>query len=197
VIYEGVDQSIVRKQAKKNVLPYFLYVGNAYPHKNLKVAVEAIVKLNQLVKKDIKLVLVTPKSVFSERLSALVIASHAEKYIEVKGKVSDEELSELYSNAQAFVFPSLSEGFGLPALESMSVGTPAIVSDIAVFHEIYKDEAIYFDPMSIDSFVSAMQHVLSLSLTKRTELSKRLVQFSRKYSWRNMARDTLALYANR
>ena len=194
VTYEGVEEFEYKNIKSSKHENYFLYVGNAYPHKNLEKAIEAIVYLNEVVKRKAKMIIVTPKSVFFERLENVVIQKGSEKYVELLGKVSDTELGSLYRNATAFLYSSLSEGFGLPALEAMSVGTPAIVSDIPVFHEVYGDNAFYFDPKNPQSIAERMNKILTMKQTERKNLSTSLIKFVKKYSWEKMARVTLELY---
>jgi len=113
VIYEGV--SIAKEEANFDVLqkygiakPYLLYVGNAYPHKNLERLISAFKKLNGL-----QLVLVGQLDYFYRRLQG------GDKII-FTDFVSDQDLSGLYQEASLYVFPSLYEGFGLPPLEAMA-----------------------------------------------------------------------------
>ena len=100
------------------------------------------------------------------------------------GYVNDFELLALYKNAKCFVFPSFYEGFGIPPLEAMSVGCPVVVSNLPVFRELYKDSALYCDPMNFHDLVDK---ILSLN----NELSQRLIKkgykCSEKYSWKDSA----------
>ncbi len=198
ITYEGIDDSIKKSTsqnyiAKQNIQkPYFLYVGNAYPHKNLSVLIESVLQLNKVEK--VHLVIVTPKNVFAERLLKTIELMDAKQMISVHENISDENLSELYSHATAFVFPSLSEGFGLPVLEAFSVGTLALVSDIPVFHEVYANAALYFDPNNVDSIVSRMQKTLTLSKEEKTRLQKRGGSQLKHYSWKVMVETLVAKY---
>ena len=148
---------------------YFLYVGNAYPHKNLETLIRAAARAG------VRLIFVGKSDFFYKRLG-----------IQPK-TVSDTKLWNLYRGAQAFVFPSVMEGFGLPALEALSNNCPVIVSDIPVFHEILGDSATYFDPHSVDDLVS----VLKRAAQKRLPVAAGIVK---KYSWEKMAKETLKIY---
>lgn len=159
---------------------YFLYVGNAYPHKNLEVLLRAFAGV-----KDAKLILVGKDDFFYKRLKQTDLVRSLKNRIIFKTSVSDSELKELYKNAQAFVFPSLMEGFGLPALEALREGCPVIVSDIPVFHEILGDSAIYFNPHNANE--------LTTLLLGKPEKPK---QLKNNYSWQKMAKETLSVYEN-
>jgi glycosyltransferase involved in cell wall biosynthesis len=74
--------------------------------------------------------------------------------------VPDEQLVDLYRSAQALVFPSLYEGFGLPALEAMACGCPVAVSRVAALPEVCGDAAVYFDPTSVEDIARGIADVL-------------------------------------
>ncbi len=159
--------------------PYFIYVGNAYPHKNLQKAIQA---------SPISFAVVSSRSVFSKKLESLG------GKIKLLGFVPDEKLKELYKNSVAFVYPSLYEGFGLPGLEAMAAGTLVLASDIPVFREIYQDKALYFDPESVDSIKQTMQKALEMSNKERQRTISEGKIFVQKYSWAKMAKETLGIY---
>jgi len=148
--------------------PYILYVGNEYPHKNLK-------RLKLAFKKiiedglDYELVLITEF-------------------------VSEKELDKLYKNAALYVFPSLSEGFGLPPLEAMARGVPVVSSNAACLPEILGDAALYFDPLDIDDMARQIKKAL-LDKNLRKKLIKKGFEQIKKYSWKKMAEETLRLYS--
>lgn len=144
---------------------YFLYVGNAYPHKN----VELLTRAARVA--GVRVVYVGKNDYFYKKLGI------------VPKLVSDKELTSLYKNATALVFPSLMEGFGLPAVEALRAGCPVIVSDIPVFHELLGYSAIYFNPHDPE----ALAKILSSNIGKPKKLSKT-------FSWSNMAKETLFLY---
>jgi len=150
---------------------YFLYVGNAYPHKNVEVLLQAASSAG------VRVVFVGKEDFFYKRFG-------------IKPKtVTDVALSELYKNATALVFPSLMEGFGLPALEALANNCPVIVSDIPVFHEILGDAAIYFDPQDADNLAK----ILRSAAKKRLPVNSSVLT---NYSWQKMAKETLSVYEN-
>lgn len=206
IIYEGVDEifrqtasskqqaAILKKYKLKQ--PYVIYVGNAYPHKNLERLIQSIKYFNDMnhYSERLNLVMVSTRSVFSERLMRFMRQNKAEKFVKFLGFVPDKELVVLYKNAKAFLFPSLSEGFGLPGLEAMASGTVAICSDIPVFHEIYADSAIYFDPYDVRDIVEKVDQVVHFDdLNHRTIITKGQKQ-AKQFSWQKMAKETLEVY---
>lgn len=200
VTYEGADtpQLIGNKKEilKKYDLnaPYFFYVGNAYPHKNLPAAIRAIVLLNEKSEKKIDFTIAGARNIFREKLKKTAQELGAQKYIKLLGFVPEEEIGTLYQNSLGFVFPSLSEGFGLPGIEAMLAKTLCLSSDIPVLKEIFKDAAIFFDPKNVDSIEKAMEKVLNLSPQERERIIEKGFEFALRYSWRKMAKETLKIY---
>lgn len=200
VTYEGVASGqLAHPRGSRNwqfniKKPYLLYVGSLYPHKNVESVVLAIKHLlAQEPNSPIALVIVCGRSVFWERFREFVKSNGAESFVKLIGHVSDDELGTLYKNAEAFVFPTLSEGFGLPGLEAMAAGTPVVCSDIPVLREVYGDAALYFDPKDPQDMSEKIQQVLADS-----KLRDRLIKAGEgqavKYSWRKMVEETLKVY---
>ena len=131
--------------SKKNQI---LFVGNIKKHKGLNILLDAFEKARKIDENfDLKLIIVGNADNFrtgdAETLSRLQ-KSNQEGAIEFTGKVSNDELKYLYSESKFLVQPSLYEGFGIPPLEAMTVGTPALISDIPVFKEIYSSLPVIF-----------------------------------------------------
>ncbi|MFO0703318.1 MAG: glycosyltransferase family 1 protein [Patescibacteria group bacterium] len=153
VTSEGVDMLFQQSEEKKprsiaELEDYFLYVGNCYPHKNVNVLLRAFSKY-RLEKRKIsenynKIIIVGPESIFAEKLQKEF--AYLEDDVLWMHNVETSELKWLYKNAKALVFPSKSEGFGLPIVEAETVGCPLILSDISVFHEIADNRASFFNP---------------------------------------------------
>lgn len=183
----------MKAKNKKNY-KYFVYTGNSYPHKNLPKLIEAIVILNKSTNEIIKLKISSSRNVFTQRLEKIIDDNNAKKYVELLGYVSDEEIGNLYENSVAFVFPTLSEGFGLPPKEAIESGTLAIISNIAVLKEVYADSCLHFDPNSPLSIAEAMIKVLKFSTKERQEKIVYAQNYLKKYSWHKMAQETLQIY---
>lgn len=201
VIYEGVDEKIGMSGEAKKVLvkygikdKYFIYAGNAYPHKNLRRLIEAIVTLNTNYDQRVVLAIASARTIFTQRLENEVKKADAGNFVRLLGFVPDEDLGNLYKNSLGFVFPSISEGFGLPGLEAFACGTLVLASDIPVFKEVYKDNAIYFNPYDFSSIKKAMQKTLEMSAAERKERIERGQDFVKRYSWAKMAEETLKIY---
>ena len=194
------------KLPKRN--PFLVYVGNAYPHKNLnnlldafKLLVDssqsAVHRLKKTVNSEpttdnLRLIIVCPRDIFSQRLQSEIKNRNLEDKVEIKGYLKPDELSKLFQKAQAYVFPSLSEGFGIPGLNAMAAGLPVVCSDIPVLHEVYGEAAIYFNPHDPKDIAGKIKKVLTSDTG--SELVKKGREQVKKYSWQKMAQETLEVY---
>jgi len=214
VIYEGVanlakgmDSLFVAKLDSREILDqyripenFLLYVGNAYPHKNLEKLLKVFSRLH-IQRPDLRLVLVGRSDYFYERIKSVAAslnlwqeANHNSAVI-FPGYVPDAQLEVFYQAARAYVFPSLYEGFGLPPLEAMAQGCPVISSDRASLKEILGEAAIYFNPEDEDDMLSSINDILNNS-EKRHDLIEQGKKQSKKYHWWDCARETLTVYEN-
>jgi glycosyltransferase involved in cell wall biosynthesis len=109
------------------------------------------------------------------------------------GLIPDADLPHFYGGAACFVYPSLFEGFGLPLVEAMSCGTPVISSDRTAMPELVDDAGLLVDPEDVDAIAGAMARVLGDRDLAR-DLGRRGLERSRRYSWADTARRTLAVY---
>jgi len=184
VTYEGVE--LVKSKPINFSLPtkYLLYVGSLYPHKNVEFILPA------LKKTKLKLVVVSSRSAFNQKFQAVVKAQKLESEVKFLGQVSDGTLHTLYQKAYALIQPSLSEGFGLTGIEAMKAKTAVLASDIPVFHEIYRDGAIFFQPTKSESLLAALKKLGQ----KRPELIVKGQKVSNQYHWQKTAEQTLAGY---
>ncbi len=194
VTYEGVEDLIrnskLETRNSKPLIadPYFLYVGNAYPHKNLETLLRAFQSLLQgdpLQNKNMRLVLVGKDDFFYMRIREMVKRMDFSDSVIFFGPAGDRQLINLYQHAISLVFPSLMEGFGLPAVEALTVGCPVIVSDIPVFHEILCEAATYFNPKDSKDLTEAL--IGAVRKPKKGVLHG-------SYSWLTLASDTLTEY---
>lgn len=175
------------------IKPYLIYVGNAYPHKNLERLVLAFAKINN-EKKDLQLVLVGKDDYFYKRLRSMV-SDHGIENIIFLSDVDDCELDIFFHYSIASAFPSLYEGFGLPPLEAMSKGVPVISSDHPCMREVLGESAYFFDGEKVDAIAFAIKKIISDD-DLRQELIKKGYLQARKYSWKKMAEETLKIYKN-
>ena len=192
VIPEASDKNLKPQNSNsKSKIPgkYFLYVGNAYPHKNLNSLIYAF---NKIAKnhQDLRLVLVGYKDFFYKRLEE---ENTSDKII-FYGKATDRELTNLYANAVALVMPSLMEGFGLPVLEAMALKCLVVCSDIPSFREIASNSAIYFDPENPNDIKETIKSVYVNNEKYKKEKLEPAFKKSQKYTWEKAAVETLNVY---
>jgi len=171
--------------------PYIMYVGNAYPHKNLERLIESFLLAKKEIK-DLELVLVGKEDYFYSRLKSS-IDDPARSGIKFAGFVPDDELDQIFRSARSFVFPSLYEGFGLPPLEAMARGVPVISSDHPCMKEILGESAYFFDGNDADEMAEAIEKI-STDDKMRSDLISKGFEQVKKYDWMRMAKDTLEIY---
>lgn len=198
ITYESAEVSPVKPGSIRHLVGdgrFLFYAGNAYPHKNLSRLVQAFSEL-QAKKPDLKLVLTgggQGNSYFYDQLRELAKRLGIADKVVFAGFVSEAELAGLYREASLFVFPSLSEGFGLPGLEAMEYGTPVMAAGASCLPEIYGRAAAYFNPLD----PADMAAKIALLLDDKDELERlRRAGYEqvKKYSWERMGRETLAVY---
>lgn len=172
--------------------PFLLYVGTAFPHKNLSALVDAL-PIILVTNPDIKLVLVGKKEQYYDKLDSYLAGLSFKDHIITTGFVSDEILMWLYQNCAAYVFPSFSEGFGLPGLEAMAHGAPVVSSNATCLPEVYGNAALYFDPNNVQDLAQKVKLVLNDPVVRKKLVADGYEQL-KKYSWQRMAKQTLAVY---
>ncbi len=202
VTYESCEKINLEKEVEnKDFLklhkikkPYLLYVGNAYPHKNLERLLKVFKKLRNN-NFDYQLVLVGKKDYFYQRLQDLAkdLGLLDSGEVIFFGFAKDSELAGLYQNASLYVFPSFIEGFGLPPLEAMSYGLPVVTSKTSCLPEILGDAARYFDPKNDEDIANVILRVLNDNIL-RDEMKRLGLEQVKKYSWERCAKETLAVY---
>ncbi len=199
-MYEGVSKELAfSKRSLKSIFrkykinnDYVIYCGNAYPHKNLDFVLQTLASFS--FEKKFDLVLVIPRSVFRKRLEDKILKLNLQSMVKILDFVSDRVLASLMKGAIAYLFPSLSEGFGLPGLEALSVGTVVLASDIPVFREIYKDAPVYFNPKDPLSLKKALDKVLNMKDSERSRRAERGKKVVLSYSWQKMAENVAGVY---
>lgn len=186
--------------AKKGVhKPYLLYVGNAYPHKNLDRLIDVFGSIWNESRGEYQLVLVGKKDYFYNRLE-----DKAKKIGLVKKEgispvvfydyATNQELPSIYKQASLYVFPSLMEGFGLPALEAMQFNLPVVASQTGSIPEIVGDAALLFDPNNNQEMEETILKGLN-DKTLRDQLINRGQERIKKFDWTKCAEQTLEIYS--
>lgn len=171
--------------------PFIMYLGRPLPHKNLRRLIDAFALL-KATKPQLKLVLAGKKDVHYQQIEQEIIVKNIEGIV-FTDFVSEGELKWLYENCRAYVFPSLSEGFGLPGLEAMVHGAPVVSSNATCLPEVYGNAAHYFDPTDIQAMADATNEVLTDKDLRNNLIEKGHIQ-AKKYSWHHMAKQTLRIY---
>ncbi len=170
---------------------FILYVGSSFPHKNLRRLVKAFELLKE-THPTLKLFLVGKKEQHAKKLERWVNKLNINGVV-FTGFVPDSELKWLYQNAKAYVFPSLSEGFGLPGLEAMAHGCPVVSSNATCLPEVYEDAAHYFDPENVEEMAAKIAEVIDDDKLRQKLVAKGYAQ-TKKFSWKRMADETLEVY---
>lgn len=170
---------------------FIMYVGRPLPHKNLPRLIEAFKQL-KVKHPDLKLVLAGKKDVLYEQIEK-VVHEQGTPDVMFTGFVSEGQLRWLYEHCAAYVFPSLSEGFGLPPLEAMIHGAPVVCSNATCLPEVNGDAAVYFDPLNITDMAAKVASVID-NVSVRQSLINRGNQQVARYSWQRMAEQTLEVY---
>jgi glycosyltransferase involved in cell wall biosynthesis len=194
VTYEAADkikdmpEPIPRLKDKQ----FIMYVGRATPHKNLTRLIEAFAVLNKKYP-DLMLALAGKMDANYKKVEALATEKRLAHRVVFTDFVTEGELRWMYENTAAYVFPSLSEGFGLPTLEAMVHGAPVVCSNATCLPEINGDAAIYFDPKVTFDIAKKISSVLSDSKLRGQLIRAGKLQAA-KYSWQSMAKRTLEIY---
>ena len=194
VTYESSEPPLPMKAEKPKDVDgdFILYVGTAFPHKNLPKLIEAF----NIIRKQhpaLKLVLAGKREKHYDELQLWAFDRPSYNNIIFTGFVSDAELKWLYQHCKAYVFASLSEGFGLPPLEAMAHGAPVVSSNASVMPEVYGDAAYYCDPHSSKDIAGKVHEVIT-NAKLRDQLIKNGHEQLKKYSWRTMAEETMTVY---
>ncbi|MBC7333755.1 MAG: glycosyltransferase family 4 protein [Actinobacteria bacterium] len=208
VIYEAVDEvfkKLEQNEIRKEILgkynikgKYILSVGTIEPRKNFPTLIKAFNLVKEKVKekiKDLKLVIAGRTGWKSEATYEEREKSPYKEDILFIGRVSDEDLCQLYNQAELFVYPSIFEGFGLPPLEAMRCGLPVIASDCPSLKEVVGDAGIL---ISSNDFEAISENVIKLLLDNnlREKLKEKSLSQAKKFSWEKTAIKTLNTYRN-
>lgn len=178
VIYNAVTKSLENSAADNKKEKYILTVGSLDPRKNFKTLIRAFSD-ERLRHLELRIVGGANK-VFGE----LGYDMQNSPNIRFLGRVSDEELRTQYRNAHLFILASLYEGFGIPPLEALSNGCPIALSDIPVFHEVFENAAVYFNPNDIDDIINVILKSYDNSMPPSFDPAKRVLK---KFSWNTSA----------
>ncbi|OWV17543.1 glycosyltransferase family 1 protein [Fibrobacter sp. UWB3] len=190
VIYNAVDQAF-HQQLDENLKKenYLLAVSSVKENKNfgmiLKAYKEASKKINNL-----KLFIVGDlKNNNFSNIDLNIFVKHPG--IKFLGRVNDSQLIKLYSNAIAFLFPSLYEGFGIPVLEAQSCACPVIASNVSSLPEVLSNSADLINPQNTNDFIKAIHNIVS-NVEHRNALIEAGLKNASRFSWKQSAKKVLS-----
>ena len=180
VIYNAISEDFLKKSKTRNKQAYFLAVSSMDPRKNFTRLIHAFESI-----KEHKLLIVGGKN----RVYGNIDNDTNNKNIKFLGRVSDEELINLYTNAEAFIYPSLYEGFGIPPLEAMALGCSVLASDIPVLHEVCNDAAIYFNPLDERNMQNTIMSFHNKRESEKAILIEKGYNNLKRFSWIESAKE--------
>lgn len=201
VVYPGFDRGtfrpleselVQRIKAKYQLDSFVLSVGETRPYKNIRGLIEAFARLQVPA---LRLAIVGKSSKMDPELASLPRARGISDKVRFLGYVPDEDLAALYGGAKAFVFPSLHEGFGFPALEAMACGCPVVASTAASLREVCGDAAEYVNPRSAESIAAGIHRVV-MDAGARSLLHDRGLERAETFSYERAACQLLKILAN-
>ncbi|MFH1744961.1 MAG: glycosyltransferase family 1 protein [bacterium] len=202
VVYNGYNKDLYKKQNDVDKIsqtlikygieaPYIFYVGRIEKKKNIPCLIESFAFLREDNKNIFhKLVLAGDASFGYDEVNYVLAEFDLEEDVIIPGWVEEEDMSFLFSGADAFVFPSNYEGFGIPLLQAMACEAPIVASNIPSLVEVAEDAALFFDQSDKDSMADALKEII---LNKK--MRERLIEAGRKrvknFSWEKCAAETL------
>ena len=177
------DEEVVRVRERYQLSDRFvLYAGNVKPHKNLEQLIDAVFILRQEGFRNLKLLIIGSEISKYATLRRAVHRYHLHKHVRFLGFVPTETLAVLYRLADAFAFPSVYEGFGLPPLEAMASGTPVLTSNVSSLPEVVGDAAVLVNPYEPPAIADGLGRLLT-DVALRQDLHGRGVARARQFSW--------------
>jgi glycosyltransferase involved in cell wall biosynthesis len=201
VTYLGVDPMFLEEPDSRDATllcamgvrdPYVLYLGTLEPRKNLVRLVKAFANLQEIAP-EFQLVLAGRLGFAHERIFETIESLGLMNSVLSLGRVTDKAAVALMRNASVLAYPSLYEGFGLPALEGMAAGVPVLTSDSHALREICGDGALLVNPTDDQSMVEGLRH-LALDRSAAFEIADRGRERSKAFTWDRCAKGTLAAY---
>jgi glycosyltransferase involved in cell wall biosynthesis len=204
VIYNGIDEQRFRvkndRESNDSIktrynLPekYILFIGNTAARKNALRVIEAYALYASKTEQPVPIV--APglnKAFIKEHLQRICQPNKLDSFI-TPGYIRDEDLAGLYEASTLFLYPSLSEGFGMPLVEAMACGTPVITSNISCLPEIAGNAAMLVDPTNVKAICEAITKLLS-NEELRVSMVDLGIQNAKRFSWNKTALDVFEVY---
>jgi glycosyltransferase involved in cell wall biosynthesis len=204
VLYGGIDKerfnTIKKDQAKVHIAEkyglqkYILNVGRLEPRKNQLSLIKAYHSLLMSNKIEHKLVIIGPKDFRYGPIFAYISQNRLDDFIHIFSNIEDHELPDFYKASDLFIYPSIAEGFGLPALEAMACGIPVIGSDSTSIPEVIGAAGMLIDPFDVEKIADVIHAVLSKEELAK-ELSDKALRRACQFNWEDAAQNTFRIYS--
>ncbi len=193
VSYDGFQSLEVYKDeavpVNENLKPYFFFIGKVKYRKNVHGIVSAFIRFKKRMSSNCQLVIAGDYGgSYYEKIQEDIKEAGLEQNVHFVGYTVKGALYAYYKNALACVFPSINEGFGMPIVEAMSLGTPVITSNISSMAEVADDAALLVDPHNVDAISEAMERIYN-GEALRTELITKGKDRATIFSWPKAARE--------
>jgi glycosyltransferase involved in cell wall biosynthesis len=194
VTYESADYISDKPEPVKELInqDFIMYLGRPLPHKNLGRLIQAYAVLRKKHPK-LKLAIAGKKGPMHNLHIKTATDLGVIDGVVFTGFVTEGQMKWMFEHVMSYVFPSLSEGFGLPALEAMAHGAPVASSNATCLPEVYGDSAHYFDPLDVNDMANKINDVITDEKLRTSLITKGSKQVS-KYSWAKMAKETHKIY---
>jgi glycosyltransferase involved in cell wall biosynthesis len=173
--------------------PYFLFSGRWEQRKNIIRTLEAFALFKRTTRSEHRLVMTGDNTWAAEEAAATISRLGIREMVIDLGNTPWSDLPYLYSGAEAVMYASLWEGFGLPIIESMACGTPVITANITAMPETAGNAALLVDPYSVEDIANAMHRIVS-DAELRGVLRARGLERARMFTWDKTVRKTLDVY---
>ena len=203
VVYNGFNDALYRRINDKKQIAvvlqkydidskYIFYIGRLEKKKNIHTLIEAyaLMRTRNHEFKNYKLVLAGDAGFGYSDINYLISELDLENEVIIPGWVDEADVPYLYNGAEAFVFPSLYEGFGIPILQAMACGIPVAASSVASIPEVAGDAVLLFDPKNPEPIANALSRILKEGGLKR-RLTVAGIERAAQFSWEKCAKDTL------
>ncbi len=191
-----IDLSITKKRHKIHENKYLLYLGGFNYRKNVSMVIKSFANIaNDFPKVDLLIIGKPTENQLCELISVIEKYKHVKNRVIFKGFIPDSDLPDYYKNCEAFIYPSLYEGFGIPVLEAMQCLAPVITSDRGSIPEVIGLSGIIVNPESLIDLSKAISNILSNS-NLQNQLRQSGFEQSKLFSWEKNAFETLKIYRN-
>jgi glycosyltransferase involved in cell wall biosynthesis len=173
--------------------PYLIFVGSINKRKNVAAMIEAFALARARTKRDLQFALAGRSGYGGEESRAAIAKSSCADAIRLLGYVPDEDVAALYCGAQALLFATLYEGFGIPVVEAFACGCPVIGSTAGSLPEIIGDAGLLAEPHSVHSIAAQIEKLASEEALRNSCIEKGLRR-AKEFSWEKTARECLKIY---